>query len=183
MLRLLRFSCIVTICLVTHGSLSYAQERNFGPYFGLSGSLSGVIFAGGSVGWGMEAGMHFLPSLYAGLEYGTLYLVPTVLTYDPTPGSFPPPYQASGGQFWGADVGYVFHDSVSHKSLYLGVVVLMSYELWEIPTSQFSEYSITKSYLNIGPDFRYAIIDSGHIYLALAYTIRRGLKFGIGYIL
>ncbi|MFI5200846.1 MAG: hypothetical protein ACHQNE_00480 [Candidatus Kapaibacterium sp.] len=70
MLRLLLISWVVAICLVTLGSLSYAQERSMTPYFGVSGSLDIFnIFAGGNAGWGIEGGVRFRP-FYAGLEYG-----------------------------------------------------------------------------------------------------------------
>jgi len=188
MLRLKLISCIVAVWIVTYGSLCYAQERSVGPYFGVSGSLGESIDIrdaySASVGWGIEAGMHFRP-FYAGLEYGTYAdLYQPVLTYDPTIGSVPSPEPGPSAteQFWGVHAGYVFtHDSLNHNSIYVGFVVLKSYQPWERWDSISGWVTFTKSYLNIGPDFRYSGIDDGHIYLASAFTIRRGLKIGIGY--
>ncbi len=183
MLRLLLISWVVALCLVTHGSLSYGQERSISPYFGVGGSLDIFnIFAGGNAGWGIEGGMHFRP-FYAGLEYGTYsVLFQPAETWDPGPGGGAPDYSVSGEQFWGFHVGFVFsHDTVKHYSICLGIVVLNSYEKWNTWNGVSGYNTITKSYLNIGPDVRFSGIAEGHIYLAFAYTIRRGLKAGLGY--
>ncbi|HZK76384.1 MAG TPA: hypothetical protein VFD13_05690 [Candidatus Kapabacteria bacterium] len=182
MLRRLCISCFVVICLVIHGSLSYGQVRSIGPYFGASGSLDIFnIFAGGNAGWGIEAGMNFRP-FYAGIEYGGYsVLFAPAETYDPTPGSIPSPWPvpSANEQFWGVHAGYVFpHDSTM---IYLGIVLLKSYQPWERWDSVSGWVTFTKSFLNIGPDLRVSGFDEGHIYLAFAYTIRRGLKAGLGY--
>jgi hypothetical protein len=172
-------SCIVAICLVTHGSLSYGQEQSVTPYFGLSGGLA----VDGGPGWGIEAGIHFL-TFYAGLEYGISYPLPTSINYDPSIGGIGSPYSISNEQFWGVHMGYVFpRDSINHNSICLGVVIMKSYQMWDIPTSEFSSVTKTKSYLSVGPDFRISDIDNGHIYIDLAFTIWRIWKAGIGYTL
>ena len=174
MLRLLLISCIVMICVETEVSRSYAQERNIAPYFGASGSIDPS--GNGSVGWGTEVGTRLF-RFYIGTEYGIYsYRFPTSLTTDPTPGSIHSPWPISTEEFWGVHAGYVFNDK-----FYVGIVVLKSYETWEIATSDSTSYTTTRSYLNLGPDFRYSGIDDGHIYLAFAFTIRRGLKAGLGY--
>jgi hypothetical protein len=178
MLRPLLISCIVALCLVTHGCLSYGQERSVGPYFGASGCIGGES----GPGWSVEAGMHFQP-FYAGLEYGISYPVQTVdvelhsIGYIAPPGPVPNTTE----QFWGVHAGYMFSNSKNHNTLYLGIVVLKSYQMWERYDSVSGSVTYTNSYLNVGPDVRYAGIDDGHIYLASAFTIRRGLKIGLGY--
>jgi hypothetical protein len=165
MLRPLLISCIVAICLLRCISLCYGQERSISPYLG----VSAVLDSTGYPGWGIEAGMRFF-HFYAGFEYGTYSYPPVEVVYD---GPIPNSYES----FWGVHGGYVFQHFLSNFDVaYLGIVILNSYRTWN------GYATFTKNYLNIGPDFRYAGIDDGHIYLALAYTIRRGLKFGIGYI-
>jgi hypothetical protein len=170
----LLISCIAATCLVTYNSLSYAQEHVIRPYIGVSGNID----TNGDPGWGIEAGVRLLP-FYAGLEYGTYSYRPTVVNVYLRPvGYIPPPYPVSTEQFWGVHVGYVIN-----YTFFVGIVLLQSYEMWVIPKSDSSSITTPKSYLNIGPDFRYAGIDDGHIYLAFAFTVRRGLKAGLGYIL
>ena len=179
MLRPLLISCIVAICLVTHGCLCNGQERSVEPYFGASGCIGGES----GPGWSVEAGMHFQP-FYAGLEYGISYPIPTVLTYDPTIGSIPPPRPINNAveQFWGIHAGFVIlHDSINQSSTYVGIVFLNSYQPWERYDSVSGSVTFTKIYQNIGPDLRFSSFDDGHIYLGLAFTIRRGLKIGLGY--
>lgn len=180
MLRPLLISSIIAICLVSQGNISCAQERSVGPYFGLSGSLGGSLDTRSpdntSAGWGIEGGIHFR-TFYAGLEYGTYAnLFQTVDVTLHVRGSISPPAPVSGDQFWGVHAGYVFNNSI-----YVGFVVLNSYQPWERWDSVSGWITFTKSYLNIGPDFRYSGIDDGHIYLAFAFTIRRGFKAGLGY--
>jgi hypothetical protein len=106
MFRSLLSCCIVAICLVTYGGLSFAQERNVAPYLGASGDFGGD----GGPGWGVETGMRFPPFFYAGLEYGISYPIQMVNTVLYLPGYIPPPGPVSNSieQYWGIHVGYVF---------------------------------------------------------------------------
>jgi len=163
---------LVNACLLTKGSNCYCQEQSFAPYLGVSGSMDTNVH----FGWGIEAGLRFF-QFYVGGEYGTYsYQAGRSVTWDPTPGSVPRPAPISTEQFWGIHAGYVI-DNV----YYLGVVILSSNELWGRGDTVAGWVTYTNHYLNIGPDFRYAGLAQGHLYLALALTVRRGFKFGLGY--
>ncbi len=158
------------IALIAISEVSNAQLRNSAPYLG------GSVSAGpGGVGWGIEAGLRFYP-FYAGLEYGVYYLWPTSSsTSFPAFGSIPPPTAISSAQYGGIHAGYIMSDSI-----FVGIVVLLSSQIWDTPNSVEAVIS-TKTFWDFGPDVRYAGIDNGHMYLAFALTYRRGLKLGLGY--
>lgn len=163
---------ILAILLLAMGENCFSQERDIAPYLGISGSLD----TNGDPGWGIEGGISILP-FYIGLEYGTYsYRGDKVLNYYPVPGHVPLPFPVSTEEFFGFHAGYVFSGS-----FYLGIVFLKSQETWRIATTDSTSYDELRSYLNIGPDFRYSGLANGHMYLAFALTIRRGLKAGLGY--
>jgi hypothetical protein len=168
---ILQYVIVFSIFLLCVAGKCNGQEY-FAPYFGVSGSLD----TKGDPGWGIEAGIHFRP-FYVGLEYGTYsYRIPMSETEDLTPGGVASPSPISTEQFWGVHAGYVLE-----SKYYLGLVILESNQIWGRGDTIAGWVTFTNYYLNIGPDFRYSGIDDGHIYLAFALTIRRGLKAGIGY--
>jgi hypothetical protein len=176
MLRQLLVSCVVAICLVTSYSQSYGQIQSVRPYFGFNGGLT----VDGDPGWGVEAGMQYV-SFYAGLEYGVSYLLPTVVNYD-IDGAVPADRSLSNEQFFGVHAGYIFpRDSANHNSICLGVVILKGSQSWGRYDNVSGWITFTKSYLNIGPDFRVSSINDGHIYIDLAITILRSGQIGVGY--
>ena len=168
-----RLFIAISLSVLTRPGITYCQEsQNFHPYLGASGSLD----TNGDPGWGIEGGLQFRP-FYFGVEYGTYSYRPVVAaTIDVSPDATPTPFPTSTEQFWGFHTGYIIDDAY-----YLGVVILKSYESWDIPQTRRTYTSVTNSYLNIGPDFRYTGLDNGHMYVAFALTIRRGLKAGLGY--
>src|SRR5581483_375044 len=163
----------ISLSVLTRSGVTYCQEsQNFRAYLGASGTLD----TNGDPGWGIEGGLQLRP-FYFGVEYGTYsYRPELVMIYDPSHDAILRPYPTSTEQFWGFHAGYIIDGAY-----YLGIVLLKSYESWNIPQNGKTYTSVTNSYLNIGPDFRYTGIDNGHMYVAFALTIRRGLKAGLGY--
>ncbi|MGI0133501.1 MAG: hypothetical protein ACREBW_00885 [Candidatus Micrarchaeaceae archaeon] len=171
----------MAVSLMANAGSSCAQESSIAPYFGASVSADIInLFVGGDVGWSLEAGMR-VRSFYAGLEYGiSSPLDLRSQNWDPVPGSgvaAPRPVPNAQEEFWGLHAGYIFDNR-----FYVGVVVLRSQQPWQRVDSTSRWLTFTKDFLNLGPDLRYSGIDDGHIYLALAYTVRRGLKAGVGYL-
>jgi hypothetical protein len=165
-------SSLITLFAIC--DVSNAQVGNIAPYIGASGSL-GTIDHTLNYGWGIEGGARFFP-FYGGLEYGVYYKFPTAMTTDPVVGQVPPPVAISSAQYVGIHAGYVMSDSTL-----IGIVVLRSYQLWDTPDSSEEGVISTQSFWDFGVDIRYAGIDNGHMYLAFAFTFRRGLKAGLGY--
>jgi hypothetical protein len=161
-----------------HCHPSTAQERAVKPYIGVSGSI------GVGPGWGTEAGIAVHP-FYVGLEYGQYTPFGESQTYDPVPNGIPPPKEVpnSHEQFIGIHLGFdIIRDSARHISTFVGIVVLQSYQPREKWDTTLGWMSFTQSYLNVGPDVRFAGLDDGHIYGSFALTIRRGFKIGVGYL-
>jgi hypothetical protein len=156
------------IALLAFYEVSNAQVRNTAPYLG------GSVSAGpGGLGWGIEAGLRFFP-FYAGLEYGVYYLWPTSSSSSfPAFGSIPPPTAISSAQYGGIHAGYIMSDS-----LFVGIVVLLSSQIWDTPDSVEAVIS-RKTIWDFGVDLKSAV--DKHLYLAFALTYRRGLKAGLGF--
>jgi hypothetical protein len=110
-----------------------------------------------------------------GLEW-SIYDIPlaTSVNYQGPPGGEPfTPYAITEEQGYGLHVGYVLENT-----FYFGIVALISRGRWmESPN-----YEVNKEWFNLGPDIRVKTSAPSHIYLNGAYTVRRGFKFGLGYL-
>lgn len=138
------------------------------PYVGGSFDASAV---GNGAGFGVDIGLRW-QRVYSGLEAGLLIsfnpLYTTIQYMAPLGGE---PASSNGITFYGLHAGIIID-----SDFFLGAVVLLNQQYWQAG----NDLTIRHSF-NVGPDFR-AKIEPTDVLIMTAYTIQRGVKFGVGYI-
>ncbi len=155
-----------------------AQDSTRKPFIGGSANLLGISKAG----WGLELGIKY-DIFYVDAEYGNydygyrepVYVFPSlyrVLT----------PRPISLVQYYGISTGIIIN-----KKLWIGPVILLSSQSFshyvsvaQGDSSHYQERTYDITWLDLGLDIRYEIID--HLLLNSAFSYRRGIKLGIAYL-
>jgi hypothetical protein len=170
-------------------SSALAQDEGVHTFFGITFNTAGygIHGEGGFPGLGIEAGAKY-KVFYMGLEYGVYgdFHNDTIFPQFNCPtGGCPHPTTmdeaASRESYFGFHAGVKISDWLD-----VGMVVLWSSQtinrlkLIDTVNYNYSSQSINLSWLNFGPDIRFYPLK--HFVANLAYTKRRGGKFGIDYI-
>jgi hypothetical protein len=167
---------LIVLSLFGLPSHAVAQYSSLHPYAGVSMNMVGYS---GGFGFGIEGGIQY-DLFYLGGEYGIYGLVPYSSSTTLSSFNYIPPDRLEGIEQY-----YGIHAGIDMKNQYwLGMVFLWSagkssHSMRD--TAGFLSSEVSRHiWFNVGPDIRDVITE--HLTLDLAYTIRRGLKMGVGYI-
>jgi hypothetical protein len=168
---------------------TFAQDSTIHPYVGTSCNILGVS----NLGWGIELGFKY-DLFYLGVEYGNyghiddsrlivpLPPIPIIDSQTITYAKSDPHVKVSHEQYYAICGGIAITNN-----FWLGSIVLFSQQSSVHPVEivkvdlPFTWETVTSTWIDFGIDMRYK--GWNHLLFDIAFSHRRGLKTGLGYIL